>query len=178
MANIRARKSRRNKVVNTTVNKKRGNQNNHFRKVVVTNPTVAKVWDKKKSIWHNYEKLGLVADPNKGAAKKPKPLSQSAEPPQPVDIDAPVVVETREPTPLVKELEEVAKQEYKKPQYIPEGEAELVRKLIKKHGTDYKAMSRDIKLNTYQHTAKQLKKKCENFLAALAEVSGDEQMSD
>jgi nucleolar protein 16 len=37
----------------------------------------------------------------------------------------------------------------------------FVKRLVEKHGDDYKAMARDHKLNTYQHTPKQLQRKIE-----------------
>ena len=35
----------------------------------------------------------------------------------------------------------------------------VIEALIEKHGDDYAAMARDHKINTYQHTAKQLRQK-------------------
>jgi hypothetical protein len=37
---------------------------------------------------------------------------------------------------------------------------------IKKHGVDYKAMERDIKLNSRQNTAKQMERLCVKYIAA------------
>eukprot|EP00124_Ichthyophonus_hoferi_P002183 Ihof_evm6s139 gene=Ihof_evmTU6s139 len=136
MANIQARKSRRNKTVNTTVKKnKRKSQNRHFRKVTVTNPEVAKVWDVKKSLKYNYEKLGLVADPNSGAAKKPKPYSEAV-PALPLEEEP--VVEMSEPTSLITDLEAKAKLGVRKIRFLADGEVELIRALVAKHATDYK----------------------------------------
>ncbi|KAG9284649.1 hypothetical protein G9A89_004691 [Geosiphon pyriformis] len=76
-----------------------------------------------------------------------------------------------EPTPaktdVVKALELQA-QNFGKPEtHQAEGEKAFARKCIAKYGDDYQAMFRDIKLNTYQHTATQLRKKCEKYLKSL-----------
>ncbi|KAJ3452145.1 hspc111 protein-related [Anaeramoeba flamelloides] len=43
-------------------------------------------------------------------------------------------------------------------------EMKLMKQLIDKHGDDYKAMERDIKINVYQHTEKKLRNKAEVYL--------------
>ncbi|KAJ6241985.1 hspc111 protein-related [Anaeramoeba flamelloides] len=43
-------------------------------------------------------------------------------------------------------------------------EMKLMKQLIEKHGDDYKAMERDIKINVYQHTEKKLRNKAEVYL--------------
>lgn len=48
--------------------------------------------------------------------------------------------------------------------YQSEGEKRFIEELIRKYGDDYDAMFRDIKLNIYQHTAAQLRKKCQKYL--------------
>ena len=45
-----------------------------------------------------------------------------------------------------------------------EGEKRFIVELIQKYGDDYDAMFRDIKLNIYQHTAAQLRRKCQKYL--------------
>ena len=45
-----------------------------------------------------------------------------------------------------------------------EGEKRFIEELLQKYGDDYDAMFKDIKLNTYQHTAAQLRKKCQKYL--------------
>jgi nucleolar protein 16 len=45
--------------------------------------------------------------------------------------------------------------------YQSEGEKRFIEELIQKYGDDYDAMFRDIKLNIYQHTVAQLRKKSE-----------------
>jgi nucleolar protein 16 len=48
--------------------------------------------------------------------------------------------------------------------YQSEGEKRFIEELIQKYGDDYDAMFRDIKLNIYQHTVAQLRKKCQRYL--------------
>nr|CAG8505592.1 13819_t:CDS:2 [Entrophospora candida] len=67
-------------------------------------------------------------------------------------------------TEIVKALEEEASKVFKHEKYQSGGEIEFVKKLIERYGEDYDAMFKDIKLNVYQHTKKQLKKKCEKYL--------------
>ena len=64
-------------------------------------------------------------------------------------------------------LEEEAAVVYKKETFQGTSQKQHIKQLIDKHGNDYKAMARDIKLNIYQHTKAQLKKKCEKYLREL-----------
>jgi nucleolar protein 16 len=45
-----------------------------------------------------------------------------------------------------------------------EGEKRFIEELIQKYDNDYDAMFKDIKLNIYQHTAAQLRRKCQKYL--------------
>jgi len=74
------------------------------------------------------------------------------------------------PTEIVKILEAqvAAAAAIPKPErHISSNEELICKDLIAKHGDDYQAMFRDLKLNKYQLTAKQLKKKCEKYLKSL-----------
>merc|ERR1711916_125254 len=105
----------------------------------VTEQQVVERWDKSLSTRQNYEKMGLVHDPNKSQ----KPAEQ------PIDIkvpEAPGKVEA----------------------YLTMAEIINCRTMILKHGTDYLAMWRDIKLNRYQHTRKKLKTMCEVYMKEYA----------
>ena len=64
-------------------------------------------------------------------------------------------------------LEEEAAVVYKKETFQGASQKQFIKQLIDKHGNDYKAMARDIKLNIYQHTKAQLKNKCEKYLREL-----------
>ncbi|CAG8681854.1 4500_t:CDS:2 [Racocetra fulgida] len=74
-------------------------------------------------------------------------------------------------TDIVRELEAQASVVYKRERYQSEEERLFVEKLINKYGDDYESMFRDIKLNVYQYTAAQLKKKCQKYLLDSANKS-------
>ncbi|CAG8575723.1 1366_t:CDS:2 [Acaulospora colombiana] len=74
------------------------------------------------------------------------------------------VLPTPAKTEVVRALEIQAAEVYTHERRQSEGERRLCEELINKYGNDYQSMSRDIKINTYQHTAAQLKKKCEKYL--------------
>ncbi|KAJ3129634.1 Nucleolar protein 16 [Nowakowskiella sp. JEL0407] len=65
---------------------------------------------------------------------------------------------------IIKELEEMAKNEVKLERRASENEQRWMTDLINKYGEDYDAMTRDLKLNPYQLTKSQLKKKIEGRL--------------
>jgi nucleolar protein 16 len=67
-------------------------------------------------------------------------------------------------TDVVKALEVQAMNVCKHESHQSEGEKRFIVELIQKYGDDYDAMFRDIKLNIYQHTAAQLKRKCQKYL--------------
>jgi len=58
----------------------------------------------------------------------------------------------------------------KKMKNLSQQEIMYWKKLIGKYKDDYKAMARDIKLNNYQHTPKQCKKKSEIYLKKYSHV--------
>ncbi|CAG8551787.1 5449_t:CDS:2, partial [Paraglomus occultum] len=60
-------------------------------------------------------------------------------------------------TDIVRALEEEAAVVYKKELFQGAAQKQYIKRLIDKHGDNYKAMARDIKLNIYQHTKAQLK---------------------
>ncbi|KAI9472009.1 MAG: ribosome biogenesis protein Nop16 [Benjaminiella poitrasii] len=66
-------------------------------------------------------------------------------------------------TEVVRQLEAQASKVYQRERNLSEFEAERIKKLIDKHGDDYKAMFWDKELNEYQQTANQLKKKCQQY---------------
>ncbi|KAI9144075.1 ribosome biogenesis protein Nop16 [Paraphysoderma sedebokerense] len=67
-------------------------------------------------------------------------------------------------TEVVKELEKLASLECKKERWQSEFEVKWIEDLIKKYDTDYNKMSRDLKLNVYQQTPAQLRRKVEKYL--------------
>lgn len=62
-------------------------------------------------------------------------------------------------TEVVKQLEEAAKHGYSKPHVQSDREKDWVQNLIDKHGDDYEAMFWDKKLNIYQQTVGDLKRR-------------------
>lgn len=58
-------------------------------------------------------------------------------------------------------LKLAAQPELKAPKRMPYGDKVYLSQCILKHGTDYEAMARDIKVNFNQLTPAQLKRKCE-----------------
>ncbi|PHZ16619.1 uncharacterized protein RHIMIDRAFT_247117 [Rhizopus microsporus ATCC 52813] len=67
-------------------------------------------------------------------------------------------------TDIVRQLEEQAANAFHREKHQSDFETDWIKKLIDKHGDDYKAMFWDKELNIYQHTAAQLKKKCQKYL--------------
>ncbi|KAL6054361.1 Nucleolar protein 16 [Balamuthia mandrillaris] len=109
-------------------------QKEHF-PLKCEDPAVKARWDPKKTIRQNYQALGLKMNPNQPDFVAPDPVQLTVPPPA-----------ERQPARLSKM------------------ERAYVRNWIKKHGDNYKAMSRDLKNNPLQLTPKQLRKKCEMFL--------------
>eukprot|EP00038_Savillea_parva_P014274 m.10515 g.10515 ORF g.10515 m.10515 type:complete len:89 (-) comp2753_c0_seq2:206-472(-) len=48
------------------------------------------------------------------------------------------------------------------------GEVKFVDDMVAKHGDDYQAMARDLKLNVYQHTARQIEHKVKRVQKTMA----------
>jgi hypothetical protein len=57
----------------------------------------------------------------------------------------------------------IPEQRPSRPPRLSHGEVANVKALISKYGDNYKAMSRDLKINVYQHTPKQIKKRVELY---------------
>ncbi|EDO47617.1 predicted protein [Nematostella vectensis] len=133
----------------------------HKKIVKIMNSTLSKRWDHSKTLKQNFQELGLVSDVNVALPIQKKKKRE--------DDNEKMEVE-KSPTDVVQEFETLAANEVKKERRIAPGEAHFVWKLIQKHGEDYKAMSKD-KDNYYQHTPKQLKRKCEAFLRSSQDFS-------
>eukprot|EP00036_Acanthoecidae_sp_10tr_P011635 CAMPEP_0182917564 /NCGR_PEP_ID=MMETSP0105_2-20130417/1594_1 /TAXON_ID=81532 ORGANISM="Acanthoeca-like sp., Strain 10tr" /NCGR_SAMPLE_ID=MMETSP0105_2 /ASSEMBLY_ACC=CAM_ASM_000205 /LENGTH=172 /DNA_ID=CAMNT_0025054577 /DNA_START=19 /DNA_END=537 /DNA_ORIENTATION=+ len=123
----------------------------------IKNPVVAAAWDVTKTRRKNFEDIGLVQNPNSGSAASKVVAGKRS-------------LRTRQvPTEVVKQLEGMASAASgKKPVVASAGEVEFVDALVAKHGSDYKAMARDHKINIYQHTAKQIEHKIKRVNATLA----------
>ena len=96
---------------------------------------LGKNWDENKSAKYNYEKLGIAADPRK---KGDTEFRKDA-------FDELVTGTEYVPT---KNL-------------VQDWQKEILTVLVKKHGSNYGAMAKDIKVNSWQWTKAQLKKMIE-----------------
>jgi len=107
------------------------------KKFNVADPQIRMRWNYKKTINQNYRDMGLMINPNSKAKIKVQ---------DPIDLKVPEAA-----PPTRKRLSNL--------------EIKYCERLIRKYGDDYRAMSRDIKLNNYQFTPSQLAKKCNTFWA-------------
>mmetsp|Transcript_9881 Transcript_9881/g.31723 ORF Transcript_9881/g.31723 Transcript_9881/m.31723 type:complete len:201 (+) Transcript_9881:41-643(+) len=130
----------------------------------ITNSSHLSKYDVSKSQYENYKDLGLLADANQiGAVRgsirgfKPRLKGPTAEPTgeehHPLEDEVAPSVPTCRP--------------------VPAGERKVLQDLVSRHGDDYAAMERDMRLNTHQKTAPQLRRRIakmrdEDSAAALA----------
>jgi len=110
-------------------------------------------YDPKQTQFANYQQAGLLADSNQiGAAinrnrvtgfnprvKGPIAAPQSTSVPHQLELEVP-------------EGEQTIRK-------VPPGECQVLRKLVTKHGEDFAAMARDMRINTHQQTAAHLRKR-------------------
>ena len=155
------------------------------------------------TVENNYARMGIVADPNRNAKVKVsigynmpgEAISSSDEEESEAESEdedesegrgkrakrprrASAAEEAEEPAADAEELypfEEAAKEDDDPTRgyHLAEGNIDFIAKMIAKHGTDYTAMSRDVKLNYNQHTKKQLKKRCEAYAKRVAELRAE-----
>eukprot|EP00040_Diaphanoeca_grandis_P038934 m.257736 g.257736 ORF g.257736 m.257736 type:complete len:188 (-) comp35648_c0_seq1:143-706(-) len=117
----------------------------------IANAIVANSWDKHITMKKNFDKLGIVQNPNvRAQSKKNKKKSNK-------------LVATS----IVPELEAAVASHVATPRFAAAGEMRFVQELTDKHGEDYVAMARDHKLNVYQHTPKQIERKVHKVLGSL-----------
>ena len=144
---------------------KNGNIRARYRNVIFAEEKVKEVWDPKKSSAVNMGNLGLAPDSNRAVAAGtpafsgtvgPNSISSSPESsakvvefldiPQADTLTGNDINERRRNLPLL------------------EHDQKYAAKILGKHGKDYRAAARDIKLNNKQFTPAQLKRICEKFL--------------
>eukprot|EP00049_Salpingoeca_infusionum_P018804 m.358842 g.358842 ORF g.358842 m.358842 type:complete len:241 (+) comp18317_c0_seq1:216-938(+) len=120
--------------------------------VNITNAIVAQHWDASLSTNENFRQMGLVADPNamlKGDASREIARGSIAFDPDNVE----------EASIVVKELEAKFAEYEPFVAFCSDGEMLFVRRCIAKYNMDFKAMARDLKLNTLQWTPAQIRRK-------------------
>ncbi|CAJ0827841.1 7143_t:CDS:2 [Entrophospora sp. SA101] len=164
-----ARPRQRRKIKNPSLKLSRKTSNKHFKKIVVHgDPIIASNWNKKETLRQNYKRIGLLTSLNRVAGERDDEgnivnVIIGEDEDENEVFDKKIQPEPAK-TEIVKALEEEASKVFKHEKYQSEGEIEFVKKMIERYGEDYDAMFKDIKLNVYQHTKKQLKKKCEKYL--------------
>jgi hypothetical protein len=115
----------------------------------VVNPEIKKIYDKTKTPSENLNAFGLVSDVNnlKGKDDSAIPLKKHA-----------AFVGYGQ----IMDGDNFADRNPRRKK-ISEFDMEYAAANIKKHGTDYKAMERDIKTNNRQLTARQIERMCELY---------------
>ncbi|XP_066249985.1 nucleolar protein 16 [Euwallacea similis] len=157
------RKQRRTKVFRHNVNRKRL-RNKITNKGNIGCKEVKDAWDSKKSVQTNLANMGLSYDPNqtiriptkKRELQETLGFNRSSEDKQEEDL------RVNNKQFVVDMLEADAKAPRVKKLRLPKGQVEWITYLLKKYGTDYRAMAQDSK-NYYQETWKQLRQKVRLF---------------
>jgi len=153
----------------------------------VSDSIVGSHWKEKKTLRANYASMGLAAVVNDDSAVAVKVNARTGtlDPSLTCSLalgtgqlqvagERPLLcTEASEPAELkdqvMKELEDAASCAAPPRVFMFEGDQDFVEKIIAKHGDNYVAMARDIKLNTYQLTPAQLRKKVERYHKYLEE---------
>jgi len=151
MGGVRRKKTRKN----TTIKILRGARKKR-KPIKLGDKVMEKHWDHSKTLQQNMCALGLAYDPN--TTKKKKKLSTDGDGDE-MEIEKQPSVKTA----VVTEFEKQAANGKKFERHISPDEAKFLMKLMKTHKTNYDSMCKD-KRNTYQHTANQLRRKCEGLL--------------
>ena len=117
-------------------------------------------YDDDKTQFSNYARLGLMADANQIGAIRNQitGFKPRVKVPDITGVDTSIgAVAQREggKHPLELEVPEALKTVRK----VPDGERTVLLKLMAKHGDDYAAMARDMRLNSLQHTAAHLRRR-------------------
>ena len=164
MGGVRRKKSRRNTTINILRKKRKAI------KPYIGNKVMEKYWDSKKTLQQNTRALGLAYDANstipivKKKRKRRKDLHCSDENKE-MEIEKEEVNLLLPFTPVITEFEKQAANGKKFERHISPDEAKFLLNLMKSHKTDYSKMCKD-KRNMNQHTANQLRRKCEGLLGS------------
>lgn len=157
------------------------------------NPVIAENWDSSLTLAQNYEKLGLASQSGNPAGGHPKnsdvksktgilPIRVKTKQARierlddgtvrvieedAVDIDEPIAP-VRPANEIAAKLEEMAARKVHKPVFnISEDQQRYLKVLVAKYGDDYKKMQWDVKLNPFQYSAGDLKRKVKKYQAFL-----------
>ena len=126
----------------------------------VPHPAFEEDWNRKSSLVKNFAAAGLALDPNKAV-----PIKGNEKLNYNKFYDKTPESGRKPKSKTIAALEEIAARPSDRPDHVPEGESLILQDLIRKHGDDYTKMARDMKLNAYQHTANQLKRRCAKYLS-------------
>lgn len=130
-----------------------------FKNRFVGDIRIQKQWDHKLTTRQNYENIGLQVNPNSH-----KELKQSIEGAEGALDDEPQFFH-------VPDSDFLSERNPRRPEnYMTEEEIKYLRPLIAKHGENYKAMERDIKVNNMQWTENKLKRRCARLALLDAKV--------
>ena len=116
-------------------------------------------YDEKASQFTNYARLGLMADANAIGAVKDRitGFKPRVKVPDVAVAAAPLAADGAHP------LELEVPDKLKVNRKVPLGERQVLLKLQARHGADYAAMARDMRLNALQHTAAHLRRRFEKM---------------
>lgn len=120
-----------------------------FKNRFVGDIRIQKQWDHKLTTRQNYEKIGLQVNPNGYQELRASIVgAESALDDEPKLYHVP-------------DSDFLSERNLRRPEnYMSEEEIKYLRPLIAKHGEDFKAMERDIKVNSMQWTDNKLKRRC------------------
>ncbi|KAL3657532.1 hypothetical protein V7S43_017499 [Phytophthora oleae] len=140
-----------------------------FKTKFVRDPKVQQVWDHNLTTRQNYDNLGLQADPNAHKA-----LRESVE-------GAEGTLKAADEARLfeVPDSDFLGDRNPKRAaNYVSEEETKYLRKLIAKHGENYKKMERDIKTNNMQWTEQKLRRRCARLALLDANIINKPQQTE
>ncbi|CAN8074557.1 unnamed protein product [Agarophyton chilense] len=119
---------------------------------IVPHDTIRSAWDSRLTPEKNMFKIGLQASVN----HIKKTVSERK-------VSIPIKSISKGSEAVVMELEKEAAREERKNNVVRPGERRALEAMIRRHGKNWEAMARDIKLNYLQWTPNQLQKKVERM---------------
>ena len=169
MAGVRRKRTQKQKRVNSTSTGRKLKKKNRI-KVNIDSKAIRKTWDKSKTLKQNFKNLGLMYNVN-----NVMPVKNTGN--EGISNSEAMEVDKQPVNSVIKEMEEEASHDVKPKKHIAPGEAKFLWELIQDYGDNYEGMKRD-KRNCYQHTAKQLRRKCMKFLNSSQDFSKYVEMSE